>query len=107
MSFVFAAPEAMAAAATNLQGIGSALIAAHPAAAAPTTNLLAAAEDEVSTAIASLFGTHAQEYQALSAQVTALHDRFVQSLNLAAGSYAATEAASASPLDALGVFSPW
>jgi PE family len=107
MSFVLAAPEAMAAAATNLQSIGSALTAAHSAAGAPTTNLLAAAEDEVSAAIASLFGTHAQEYQALSAQATAFHDRFVQSLGLAAGSYAAAEAASTSPLDALGVFSPW
>src|SRR6185437_14435125 len=107
MSFVLAAPEAMAAAATNLQSIGSALSAAHSAAAAPTTNLLAAAEDEVSTAIASLFGTHAREFQALSSQVTAFHDRFVQSLNLGAGSYLATEAASTSPLDALGVFSPW
>ena len=34
----------------------------------PTTGVLAAAEDEVSLAIASMFSTLAREYQPLSAQ---------------------------------------
>src|SRR6516225_11342294 len=55
MSYVIAAPELMTSAATNLANIGSALTAAKAAAAAPTTGVLAAAEDEVSAAIAAVF----------------------------------------------------
>jgi triacylglycerol lipase len=35
---------------------------------------VAAAEDEVSAAIAALFSAHAEEYQALSAQASAFHE---------------------------------
>src|SRR5271168_4205599 len=101
MSFVIAIPEAVATAATGLAGIGSTISAANAAAAAPTTVLLAAAADEVSAAIAAEFGTHGQAYQAISAQAEAFHNQFVQALNSAAGAYAATEAASASPLQIL------
>jgi hypothetical protein len=55
MSFVMAVPEVLGTAATDLTNIGSALSAANAAAAAPTTGILAAAEDEVSAAIAALF----------------------------------------------------
>ncbi|WP_414855596.1 PE family protein, partial [Mycobacterium gordonae] len=50
-----AAPELLAAAAADVAGIGSSLRAANSAAAVPTTAVLAAAGDEVSVAIASLF----------------------------------------------------
>jgi PE family len=73
MSYVLAVPEMLASAATDLEGIGSALSAANAAAAPPTTGLVAAAADEVSAAVASLFAGHAQEYQALSAQIGAFH----------------------------------
>ncbi len=59
MSFVMAAPNVVAAAATDLAGIESAIRAANSAAAAPTTGLLPAAADEVSAAITALFGAHA------------------------------------------------
>ena len=59
MSYVIAAPEMMAAAATDLAGIGSDLSAAHTAAAAPTVALVPAAADEVSAGIAHLFSTYA------------------------------------------------
>ncbi|MGO9384934.1 MAG: PE family protein, partial [Mycobacterium sp.] len=101
MSFVMATPEMLATAATGAAGIGSTISAANAAAAAPTTAVLAAAADEVSAAIADLFGTHGQAYQALSAQAAAFHSQFVQALNSGAGAYAAAEAASASPLQAL------
>ena len=55
MSFVIAVPEFVASAATDLSNIGSTLTAANAVAAAPTTGVLAAAEDEVSAAIASVF----------------------------------------------------
>ncbi len=101
MSFVIAAPDLMAEASVNLSSIGSAIGAANAAAAAPTEAVLAAGADEVSAAVAALFGAHAQSYQALGAQAAAFHDQFVQALTAGAGSYAATEAASASPIQAL------
>ncbi|WP_306464329.1 PE family protein [Mycobacterium tuberculosis] len=50
--------------------------------------MLAAAGDEVSAAIAALFGGFGLEYQAISAQVAAYHQRFVQALSTGAGAYA-------------------
>ncbi len=82
MSFVIAAPEFMTAAATDLQSIGATLSAADIAAAGPTTRVLAAGADEVSVAVAALFGGHAQAYQALSAQAAKFHAQFVQALRL-------------------------
>ncbi len=58
MAYVVAVPEMFASAASDLAGIGSAVTAAHAAAAAPTSGVLAAAADEVSTAVASLFSGH-------------------------------------------------
>ncbi|AHM09179.1 Pe-pgrs family protein [Mycobacterium tuberculosis variant bovis BCG str. ATCC 35743] len=84
MSFVIANPEMLAAAATDLAGIRSAISAATAAAAAPTIQVAAAGADEVSLAISALFGQHAQAYQALSAQATIFHDQFVQALTPAA-----------------------
>ena len=83
MSFVIAAPELVTAAATDLANIGSTLNAANAAAATQTTGVLAAAEDEVSAAIAALFSSHGQQFQALSAQASAFHSQFVQALNSA------------------------
>jgi hypothetical protein len=93
MSFVTVGPEFVGQAAGQLENIGSALSAAN-AAATSTTRVVPAAGDEVSAAIASLFSSHAQEYQALSAQVATFHSRFVSLLNAGAGSYISTEIAS-------------
>jgi hypothetical protein len=60
MSFVTTQPEALSAAATSLQGIGSALNAQNTAAAAPTTGVVPAAADEVSALTAAQFAAHAQ-----------------------------------------------
>src|SRR5580693_7920434 len=101
MSFVIAAPEAVASAASSLANIGSMIGEANAAAVAPTTGVVAAAEDEVSAAIAALFSGHAQNFQALSAQAAAFHTQFVQLMNGGAAQYAAAEAANASPLQPL------
>jgi hypothetical protein len=106
-SYVIAAPEALAAASTDLSGIGSAIRAANATAAASTTEVLTAGQDEVSAAIARLFGAYAHDYQALSARVALFHEQFVQTLDRGAGAYTAAEAANTSPLQGLGVFSPW
>lgn len=95
MSFVTTQPEALAAAAGNLHGIGSAMAAQNAAAAGPTTGVIPAAADEVSALTAAQFAAHAQLYQAVAAQATAVHEMFVNTLSTSAGSYAATEAANA------------
>ena len=95
MSFVSTQPTELTAAAENLQGIGSSLTTQNAAAAAPTSGVLPAAADEVSALTAAQFATHAQMYQAISAQAAAVHEMFVNTLGVSAGSYAATEAANA------------
>ncbi|WP_459797713.1 PE family protein, partial [Mycobacterium riyadhense] len=92
MSFVSISPELVAAAAGNLAGVGSTISAANAAAAAPTTQVLAAAGDEISAQIAALFGGFGREYQALSAQAMTFQEQFVQSLTAGAGAYASAEA---------------
>ncbi|MCV7078466.1 PE family protein, partial [Mycobacterium szulgai] len=101
MSFVIAVPDVLSTAASDLAGIGSALDSAGAAAAAHTTGLLAAAQDEISVAIAELFGAHGQAYQSASAQAAAFHQQFVQTLTGSAGSYATAESAAAQPLQSL------
>src|SRR5271166_4064717 len=100
-TFLIASPEALAAASADLRGIGEAIRAATGSAAPATTRIAAAAADEVSAAIASVFGAHGSAYQALSAQAAVFQEQFVQALTAGAGSYAAAEAASVSPLQAL------
>ena len=102
MSLVTAAPELISVAATDLAGIGSTVNAAHLAAATPTTAVIPAAADEVSSSIAHLFSQHAQDYQALAGQAAAFHEKFVQQLTSSAGSYSHAEAANAASLNPLG-----
>jgi hypothetical protein len=91
MSLLSIAPEFVSQAAADLEGIGSALGSANAAAAGSTTGVLAPAADEVSLAITGLFGAHAEQYQALSAQAARFHSQFVSILNSAAGTYLSTE----------------
>lgn len=101
MSHLIAAPEMMAAAATDAAAVGSTLGAAHMAATASTIAVIPAAADEVSASIAQLFSRYAQDYQALAGKAAAFHEKFVQHLNANAHSYAATEAVSAASLQPL------
>jgi PE family len=89
MSFVVAAPEFLASAAMDLSRIGSTISSAHAAVVTPTTGVLAAAEDEVSAAIAAVFSAHGQGFQALSAQAAEFHAQFVRALNSAGSAYGA------------------
>jgi PE family len=91
MSFVTTQPEALAAAAGGLQGIGSALSAQNAAAAAPTTGVVPAAADEVSALTAAQFAAHAQMYQAVSAQAAAIHEMFCNTLGVSSASYTIAE----------------
>jgi hypothetical protein len=114
MAYVSTAPAAIAAAATQLEGIGTSFSAESSAAAAPTTALAPAGADEVSALQAGVFSTYGQLYQTVSAQAQAIHQQFVNTLQSSSGSYSDTEAANqagaaasslsgaAKPADALG-----
>jgi hypothetical protein len=93
MSYLTTNTPAMTAACGALQGIGSALSAQNAAAAAPTTSVVPAAADEVSALTAAQFAAHAQMYQTVSAQAQAIHEQFVSTLGMSAGSYDIAEAA--------------
>ncbi|BBZ47883.1 hypothetical protein MPRM_51640 [Mycobacterium parmense] len=95
---MFAAPESITTAAADLANIGSAVSAAHMAAATPTTAVIPAAADEVSSGIAQLFSQHAQGYQALAGQAAAFQEQFVQHLTSSASAYVSAEAANAAAL---------
>jgi hypothetical protein len=92
MSLLVAAPQLLADAASDLAGLGSTISTANAAASPPTTGLLPAAADEVSTQIAALFSTHGQGFQRLSAQAAAFHEQFVRALTAGANTYATAEA---------------
>ena len=104
MSFVLVAPDMLATAAADAAQIGSAVTAGNLAAAIPTTDVAAAGADEVSAAIAALFGSHARQYQAAAAQAATYYEQFVGNLSAAAASYAGAEATIATSMQ--GAFDP-
>ncbi|MGV7858538.1 PE family protein, partial [Mycobacterium kansasii] len=77
MTQLIAAPQLISAAATDLTRIGSIVNDANAFAATRTTALAAAGTDEVSAAVAALFGSHARDYQAIGARVAGLQEQFV------------------------------
>jgi phage tail tape-measure protein len=93
MAYVSTAPAAIAAAATQLEGIGNSFTAESSAAATPTTAIAPAASDEVSTLQAGVFSTYGQLYQTVSADAQAIHQQFVNLLQSSSGSYQDTESA--------------
>ncbi|WP_156689646.1 PE family protein [Mycobacterium sp. Marseille-P9652] len=95
MSFLFAVPEEVQAAAQNLAGIRDSMAEASAAAATPTASVAAAAEDQVSTGVAAFFGAFGQEYQVISAQVQSFHEQFVNMLSAGGAAYLSTEVANA------------
>lgn len=98
MSQLITTPEALASTAADVHNIGSAINAARAGAAGQTTGLLAAAQDEVSAAIANLFGAYGQQYQATLSQAATFHTEFTRALAAAASTYAQAEAAGAALL---------
>jgi PE family/PPE-SVP subfamily C-terminal region len=93
MSFVTTVPAAIAAAATQLEGIGNSFTAESAAAAGPTTAVAPAASDEVSALQAGAFSTYGQLYQTVSAEAQAIHQQFVNLLQSSSNSYQGTETA--------------
>jgi hypothetical protein len=93
MAYVSTAPAAIAAAASQLEGIGNSFSAESAAAATPTTAIAPAASDEVSALQAGVFSTYGQLYQTVSAEAQAIHQQFVNLLQSSSGSYQDTESA--------------
>ena len=95
MAYVSTAPAAIAAAASQLEGIGNSFAAESAAAAAPTTAVAPAASDEVSVLQASTYSTYGQLYQTVSADAQAIHQQFVNMLQSSSNSYHGAESANA------------
>jgi PE-PPE domain/PE family len=91
MGQIVATPELLESTAANVERIRSEISAAHANAAGPTTGLLAAAEDEVSEAVANLFGDYGRQYQALLTRATEFHSQFSQALAGAGSAYSQAE----------------
>ncbi len=100
MTYVSAESQIIATAAADLEGIGSAINAAGAAAASPTSKVLAAAADEVSAAVARLFGAYGAQGQTVVSQLAALHDEFNRLLAAAGFAYTGTEVANTATIAA-------
>ncbi|HEU0190329.1 MAG TPA: PE family protein [Mycobacterium sp.] len=95
MSFVTTQPDALAAAAGDLQGIGTAVQAQTAAMAGRTTVVAPPASDVVSALTAAQFNAHGTQFQTVAAQAAAIHQMFVAALSGSATCYAAAEATNA------------
>ncbi|OBI91177.1 PE family protein [Mycobacterium asiaticum] len=94
MSLVVA-PEWIESAAQELAGIRTALTEVSESIAASTTAIAPAAADEISAAIARVFGEFGEEFQTISAQTRAFHAGIVDLLGSTAGAYVGTETTNA------------
>ncbi len=95
MSFVTTEPDVLSGAASNLSGLGDAMVARNAAAAAPTTGLAPAASDIVSAMTAAQFGQQGVTYQQIATQAAEVHEQLVAALRAGASAYGLTEAANA------------
>jgi hypothetical protein len=102
MAYVLAQPQVMATAAADVAAIGTTLDEATAAAAGRTTGVVAAAGDEVSAAVASLFSAYARDWRALVGRAAVFHSEFAKALVAAGNAYANAEAAGVAALAATG-----
>ena len=91
-------PELVATHAQDLTSLGSMVDAAHLAAVAPTTSLVPAAADEVSTAVTAMFSQFGATYHQAANQAGAFFSDFVHKVNTGALTYAAAEVGNAGHL---------
>lgn len=93
MSLLSVVPEAVSAASNGLEDLGSALQSVSAAAAGQTTAIAPSGADEISSAIAGIFGSHGHEFQALNARALAFQAEFSRPLNGGALQYVSAELA--------------
>jgi hypothetical protein len=108
MSFLTALPEALQAAAAQIQGLVSTFEAQSTGIAPSTTALAPAAADEVSALQSQIFSTYGTLYQQISTQATAIQQQLAQTLGLNGSSYSSAEstntAAAADPFSGIVSF---
>jgi PE-PPE domain/PE family len=98
MGYLSTQPQLLAAAAADVEALGSTIDEVKAAAARTTTGVAAAAGDEVSAAISTVFNKFAQQYQAVIGRAAAFHSEFAQALAAGGNAYANAEAAGAAAL---------
>ncbi|OBK12508.1 hypothetical protein A5636_10775 [Mycobacterium asiaticum] len=76
-----------------MAGIRSALTEVSETVAASTTSIAPAAADEISAAIARVFGQFGEEFQAISTRTQAFHGQFLRALNSSVAAYLNSETA--------------
>jgi PE family/PPE-SVP subfamily C-terminal region len=95
MAFLTAIPQELAAAAAQLQAIGSALAAQVAGAASPTSIIAPAASDSVSQLQSGIFASYGTLFQQLAGEANTIQEQFASTLGLSSGTYAETEAVNA------------
>src|SRR5262245_16282180 len=104
---MFVSPEVLTATSVDLAELSESIRAAYAAAAPSTMVIAGAGNDEVSTAIAKLFGTYAEDFHGIATQASLFHDQVVQTLRGGANQYTVAEASSTTSLqDLSGILSP-
>lgn len=95
MSLLNVVPDAVTAASESLQTVGSSLRSVSAAVAGQTTAIAPPGADEISSAIAGIFGSHGEQFQALNSRALAFQAEFTKLLNGGAAQYASAEIANA------------
>jgi PE family len=101
MMFVNAEPGLIHGAAQDLAGIRSDLDEVLTTTSGPMTGLLPAAQDEVSSAVAQVFGQVGRTFQAQHALAAGFHNSFVAAMKSGASAFAAAEVSNGSDLGGL------
>jgi hypothetical protein len=102
MAYVLTRPQVMATAAADVAAIGTTINDATAAAAGTTTGVEAAAADEVSASITSVFNAYAREWQEVIGRAAVFHNEFARTLAAGGDAYANAEAAGVAALAAPG-----
>ncbi|MEZ0349893.1 PE family protein [Mycobacterium sp. pR1184] len=95
MFYLRAQPDVLDAVAAELHSVNAAVREGSSAAGTTTTGVVPAAADVVSILTAAQFASHAQLFQAVSAEAAVVREQLATTLGISAGSYAATEIANA------------
>lgn len=99
MAFVNVEPGSIGQAAQDIAGIGRTLDESVTSMSGPTTSMLPAAADEISTAIAGVFAKFGVDFRSLNVQAAQFHGKFVDLMGAGATAYPQAEAAAAATMN--------
>lgn len=98
MSFTTVVPEAVNIAASDITSLHQKIDEAISKAQVWITDIETAAQDEISYAIAGLFGSHGAQFQFLTAQAAAFHSQFAKVLTSGSAAYSMSDSSNSSSL---------